>query len=304
MSGPGTVLVLGASGFLGRRIAEELGSSGIEVLAPERAEGADLLDPKGLLGLISRSRPDAVVNAAGMTSPARAMQDPAACFSLNTGGVLNLLEAIRAGSPSTTLVALSSAAVYSGEPPFREGSETAPSTPYAASKLAMELLCDQHARGEETGIAVLRCFNLTGPGEPATQASSEFALAAIEAGPGGSTEVAVGEPATARDFTDVRDAARAVRLLLERGATGTYNLCSGKATSLSELARTIGELTGADVKLRGSGTGKPASGLLEVRGSGEKLKAATGWRPEIALETSLGDLISDIRIRNRPGSLE
>ena len=290
-----SVLVLGASGFFGGWICRALEASGFQVMPASRSEGGDLLDPKDLRRLIGAERPDAIVNAAGMTSPARALADPAGCFAVNTGGVLNLLEAARLESPDSHLVALSSAAVYKGEPPFDEKSATAAGTPYAASKLAMEILCGQYARGPELPVTTLRCFNLTGPGEPASQATSEFTRAAIEVGPGGRAEVQVGEPSTARDFTDVRDAARAVRLVIEREAGGIFNLCSGEAISLTGLATMIGGLAGVEVNLRGSGSGRPASGLLSIYGEGSKLREATGWEPRIPLEASLGDLLASLR---------
>ncbi len=306
MGGARKVLVLGATGFFGSWIAHELeasdrnGGSRFEVERASRPTG-DLLDPEGLRRLIAASRPDAIVNAAGLTSPAAAKADPPGCFAVNAGGMANLLEAVRQESPEAHLIALSSAAVYAGAPPFDENSPTAPDTPYAASKLAMELLCAQYARSPGLAVTVLRCFNLTGPGEPAGQATSEFALAALDAGADGRAEVRVGDPSTARDFTDVRDAARAVRLRLEQGAgrddakADLFNLCSGEARSLSELAARIGRLAGVELVLRGSGSGRPASGLPTVRGLNAKLRQATGWRPEIPLETSLGDLIASRR---------
>lgn len=300
MTSPGEkrVLVLGASGFFGSRIARELEAAGHQVVPGTREGGGDLRDAARLRELIAETGPDAVVNAAGMTSPTRAKEDPAGCFSLNTGGVVNILEALRLEAPRALLVALSSAAVYDGDPPFSENSRTAASTPYAASKLAMEVICGQYLRGEGMPVSVLRCFNLIGAGEPATQATSEFCRAAIATRAGGRTEVKVGEPATARDFTDVRDAARAVRLVLERGTTGTVNLCSGSATTLSELARMIGDLTGVDLLLKGSGTGQPASGLISIAGDPDKIAEATGWRPEIGLEESLGDLVASLQDRD------
>jgi len=286
--------VLGASGFFGGWICRELEGSGREFVAADRAEG-DLLDPGSLDRLLARIRPDAVVNAAGMTSPGAALADAAGCFAVNTGGVVNLLEAVRREAPTAQVIALSSAAVYAGEPPFNESSATAAITPYAASKLAMETYCGQYSRGHGMTVAVIRCFNLIGPGEPASQASTEFARAALESGEGGRTEVQVGEPATARDFTDVRDAARALRSVIDKRVDGTFNLCSGKATSLEELARLIAGQTGVDLVLRGSGTGRPASGLLNLRGDPSKLAEKTGWDPEITLEQSLADLLTSLR---------
>jgi nucleoside-diphosphate-sugar epimerase len=160
----------------------------------------------------------------------------------------------------------------------------------------MEILCGQYARGHGMRVTVLRCFNLIGPGEPASQVTSEFALAALAAGPEGSAEVRVGDPRTARDFTDVRDAAGAITALLERDVDGTLNLCSGRATSLAEVAERIGRISGTGLELVGSGNG-PSSGLLSVSGDGTRLSEATGWRPGIDLDRSLTDLLDSLRDR-------
>jgi nucleoside-diphosphate-sugar epimerase len=191
------------------------------------------------------------------------------------------------------MVALSSAAVYSGEPPFHESSPTGAGNAYAASKLAMELYCDQYAKWAGLPVSVLRCFNLTGPGEPPSQATSEFVLAALGADRGVAT-VEVGDPEIARDFTDVRDAARAVAAVLEAGAGGTYNLCSGVSVSLARLAETIGGLTGVSLRLRAAGS-RAASGLATIRGDNSLLGEATGWRPVISLEQSLTSLVESRR---------
>jgi len=291
VGGAGKALVLGASGFFGGWIRRALERSGWEVIAPGRAEGGDLLDPERLGETIGRTGPSAIVNAAGLTSPAAAVADPTLAFRTNATGVAHLLEAARQHAPEAQVIALSSAAVYAGEPPFAEDSPTGAGTPYAASKLAMEAICGQYARWAGLPVTVLRCFNLIGPGEPASQASSEFTLAAIGAGPGGRAEVRVGNPEISRDFTDVRDAAEAVAGVLAVRATGTYNLCSGRSRSLAELARIIGRLSEAELNLVGSPDGRPGSGLPAIRGEGARLREATGWAPARELETSLADLL-------------
>lgn len=296
-SGENRLLILGATGFFGGWIAREFEAAGGDVIRGDRSSGGELLDPDGLCRLISGVRPAVVVNAAGMSSPAVASRDPAGCFAVNTGGVLNLLEAIRREAPKARLLTLSSAAVYVGKPPFGEESATAATTPYAASKLAMETYCQQYARSNGLRITVLRCFNLIGPNQPTSQATTEFALAALAAGPGGKAEVRVGDPATARDFTDVRDAARAVRLIVDAAGTGTFNLSSGRVHSLAGLAGMIGDLAGVELSLRGSGTGQPASGLLTVNGDSSKLTKVTGWQAGIELEKSLSDLLDNLRHR-------
>lgn len=284
------VLVLGASGFFGGRICDELEGRGLDTVPASRSgtrgRRFDLLDPDGLRDLIATTAPDAVVNAAGTSSPAGALEAPTEAFRINVAGTQELLEALRLTAPDARLISLSSAAVYAGQPPFTEDSAVGASTPYAASKLAAEILCGQYARWAGLEIAVLRCFNLTGPGEPEGQATSQFARAVA-----GSGRVAVGDPEIARDITDVRDAARAVAMTIEAGLTGTYNLSSGEPRSLALIASTLARVSGRPLELE-SRPGTQRKGEPKVSwGENAKLARATGWAPTIPFESSLADLL-------------
>lgn len=287
------VLVLGASGFFGGRICDELESRGRDLVPASRSGGRgarfDLLDPAGLRDLLAETGAEVIVNAAGTSSPAEALADPAAAFRTNASGTQELLEAIRSTSPGARLIALSSAAVYAGEPPFTEESALAGRTPYAASKLAAEILCDQYARWAGLDVAVLRCFNLTGPGEPGGQATSQLGRAAK-----GSGRSTVGDPDIARDITDVRDAARAVADSIDAGLTGTFNLCSGQPRSLADIASVFSRVSGRPLELSGE-PGRQRKGELKISwGENAKLAEATGWKPGIPFERSLADLLETL----------
>lgn len=297
-------LVLGATGFFGSYITDELRTAGQEVVPAARGgidgPGFDLLDPAGMRKLLSDWKPDCVINAAGASSPAAATLNPADAFTANTTGTSNLLEAIRQESPDALLVSLSSAAVYSGEPPFTEDSKTAAGTPYSASKLAAEIICNQYVRWAGTRVAVLRAFNLTGPGEPSGQATSEFCRAARPGESGGSTRIEVGDPAITRDITDVRDAARAVREIGMAGLTGTCNICSGKPRSLASIAEAISGISGRHLELvRCEGRWRSGEASASY-GSADRLRKATGWEPEISFNQSMTDLFDSIP-GNKPG---
>ncbi len=102
-----------------------------------------------------------------------------------------------------------------------------PESPYGASKAAAELLAMEVARRTGLPVTVARLFNQIGPGQPDAQVPAGFAGRITEAEAGGEARVTleVGNPAVERDYTDTRDTARAMRLLVEQRATGTFNLC-------------------------------------------------------------------------------
>ncbi|MGK2932473.1 MAG: NAD-dependent epimerase/dehydratase family protein, partial [Solirubrobacterales bacterium] len=180
-----TVLVVGATGFIGRHAAERLAETGFKVLGTSR-DGkhsdfpCDLLDPASVEYVIDRVRPDAILVAAGKASVVTGWKDPEGAFLTNTTGPFNLLEAVRRQAPAIHVTLVSSAAVY-GMPesredlPFTEASPTRPASPYGASKAAAEVLTAQYGRGFGIAVAVARVFNQIGPGQSDAQAPAEFA---------------------------------------------------------------------------------------------------------------------------------
>lgn len=318
MAGP--ILVIGSNGFFGSWICRSLTAAGHEVVAGTRP-GFDLTDATGLLRAVEQTGPAAVVNAAGCSLPAAAREDPAGCFSLNTGGTLNLLESVRRAAPETRLINLSSGAVYgpagtknsrTGErapaPPDAALTEDRPlgaTSPYAASKLAAEMLCGQYIRRDGLRITTLRVFNLIGPGQLERQAAAEFTLAVAGAIRRGEHEVriGVGDPRISRDFTDVREAAGAIRDLIERAftgqdMTGRFNLCSGRTVSLAELATALERAARRQApgsKLTVSLEGDPervrADEPDRLLGSPGKLERATGWSARIPFDRTVSDCL-------------
>jgi GDP-4-dehydro-6-deoxy-D-mannose reductase len=296
------LLLIGASGFAGGHLAKAFKGTGVRVATSSRRGGdgapaCDLLDPDAVAACVEAVRPDLVVNAAGSASVARSWERPAEVFAVNATGVLNLLEAIACHAPRAQLLCLSSAAVY-GEPeeaamPLGEDAPAAPVSPYGAGKLAMEELCAQYARARDLRIAIVRAFNLVGPGQPAYSAASGLArqIALAEREGEERVELTLGNPGAARDTTDVRDAARALAALSAGGLTGTFNLCSGEAPTVADLATALGGATALDVATRvDPALARPADPSL-LLGDPTRLREATGYAPEIPLQRSLGDLL-------------
>jgi GDP-4-dehydro-6-deoxy-D-mannose reductase len=296
------LLLFGASGFAGAHLLEAAGAAGLHVAAASRrgteaAPPCDLLDPASVDACIDAVSPDLVVNAAGSSSVARSWERPGEVFAVNATGVLNLLEATARRAPAAHLLCLSSAAVYGereeAEMPLDESAPLEPVSPYGAGKAAMEALCAQYERGRGLRIAVVRAFNLIGPGQPPFSAASALArqIAEAEGAAEASVELALGNPNAARDTTDVRDAARALVEISRRRLSGVYNLCSGRAPTVAELAHGLARATSLEVETRvDPALARPSDPPL-LLGDPSRLRQATGFRPEIPLERSLSDLL-------------
>jgi len=114
----------------------------------------------------------------------------------------------------------------------------------------------------------------------------------------------VGNLDVVRDFTDVRDVVRAYWALLDRGATGAlarpatvYNVCSGRGVRLGDVLARLIELAGVNVEVRQDPARFRPADIPVLVGDPSRLRAATGWEPRIALESTLRDLLEDWRAR-------
>jgi GDP-4-dehydro-6-deoxy-D-mannose reductase len=303
-----TLLLLGAGGFVGEHVATAATAAGLHVLAAGRTPAGDgpacdLLDPASISACLRAARPDLVVNAAGSASVGQSWQRPAETFAVNATGVLNLLEALAAETPDVHVLCLSSADVYGArdpeELPLGEELEPRPVTPYGAGKAAMETICGQYARARGLRVAVARLFNLIGPGQSERFAIPGFArrIAAAERAGDGGVELALGNPDAVRDFVDVREGATALVGLSSREASGTFNLCSGRGTSISGLVEELGRQARLPVTVRPDpDLARPADPPALV-GDPARLREAIGSAPEVPLEQSLADLLTSSRQR-------
>lgn len=271
------VLVTGSEGFTGRYLCDEFARAGWDVWGaglqsqPDRLHylQIDLLKPESLTRMVEVAAPDVVVHLAA--SAFIAQDDVTAFYGINLLGTRHLLEALsHAHTPPTCTILASSANVYGSTTlgVLDESSATHPANDYAVSKLAMEHLAKIYMN--KLGIVITRPFNYTGVGQeeryliPKIVAHFKARAATIELG---NTDVA-------RDFSDVRDIARAYRLLAEASPCGeTFNLCSGEAIALQTCITLASEITGHDIEVKVNPDFVRGNEIKTLRGSLKKLDA-------------------------------
>ena len=278
------VLVTGAAGFVGGHLRAELG----EAFVP--FEG-DVLDAVALAG--AARGVDAVVHLAAESSVAASWEDGFRSWRVNVDGTVNVLAAVRAERPEARVLFASTGEVYGNATriPTPEDEPVRPVSPYAASKAAAELACSVSG----LDVVVSRAANNEGPGRDERFAVGSWTrqLARLEAEGG---TLLVGDLSAERDILDVRDVCKAYRLLLDPSVpAGTYNVSSGETVTMARVVELLVGLAGVPVEVeRDESRVRPAE-VRRLAGDPSRLRAATGWQPEIPLERTLTDALAAAR---------
>jgi GDP-4-dehydro-6-deoxy-D-mannose reductase len=300
---PLRLFITGASGWTGAVLARLACGRGASVWNFSRTPSGlsrvvdipgDLSNGAAIGAALQRAAPDAIVHLAAVMPGATDWSDDA-CVEVNVGGTGRLFEAVKKHAPRARVIVASSSGVYAAmsDQPLGEDATLMPASTYAASKLEMEVLVRRQALENGTDVVLARPFNQTGPGEPPRLVCSAIAkqIAAIEAG-SQPPVVRVRSLTPLRDFTDVRDVAEAYWALLEAPAS-VYNICSGRTFSVADIVATLLEASTAGITVLETDPSEvPVPAQI---GDSSRMRAATGWHPEISIEESLRDLLKQCR---------
>jgi GDP-4-dehydro-6-deoxy-D-mannose reductase len=287
---PGPILVTGAQGFVGGHVLAQLGGRGLPV-------DVDVTDAKAVAHAVAATAPAAIVHLAALSSVGDSWDDAGETWRVNTVGTVNVLEAVRLEKPETRVLVASTGEVYgrAEQVPTPEDAPLAPISPYAASKAAAELACEQ-ARRAGIDVVVARAFQHEGPGRDERFATGSWTAQIARAEESGGGTVRVGELTARRDIIDVRDVCRAYILLLDPSVpAGTYNIATGRTVEMREVLDTLVALAAVPLEIEPDPERMRVSDLPTVCGDASRLRAATGWAPTIPLEQTLADTLEAAR---------
>lgn len=309
----GPVLVTGVDGFAGSHLSDLLVRRRYRVHGTTRYEAADpraelrveverhpvdLLDRDRVEAVVSRVRPAWVFHLAALSSPAASWEDPAATITNNVGGQANLLNALVRLDPLPRVLVVGSTDEYGRVTGRRqrldEDTPLRPLSPYAVSKVAQDYLALQYFLSRGLPAIRVRPFNHAGPRQAPQFAIASFAqqIARIELGRQ-APSLKVGNLKAKRDFTDVRDMARAYLLALRKGKPGeVYNIGSGKAVQLGAVVESLIRMSRKTITLemdvRRARVAEADVYVCDPR----RFHRLTGWRPEIGLDRTLRDTLA------------
>jgi len=292
-------LITGASGFVGPYLVRHCTELGDQVVVPgDEGDGFDVADRAAVHRAFADIRPDVVYHLAAWSHVGGSWGDPTTVLRINVEGTANVLDAARASGVRRVLV-VGSAEEYGRvdtAAPIREDAPLRPLTPYGASKVGAAALALQAWLGSQLETVRTRSFSHTGPGQAPTFVAPALARRIAENERDGRDAIAVGNLDPVRDLSDVRDVVRAYRLLMERGEPGeVYNVCSGTATTIGEIAGMLVARARRPLRLEVDEALVRPVEVPWLVGDNAKLRAATGWHPEHPLAETLDAVLEDAR---------
>jgi dTDP-glucose 4,6-dehydratase len=232
---------------------------------------------------------DAVIHLAAETHVDRSLEDAAPFLRTNIVGTHVLLEAIR--HAGARLVHIGTDEVYGSAPAdsyFDESGPLRPSSPYAASKAAADLLVLSYVHTYRLPAVILRCTNNYGPYQFPEKLIPLAIANALEDRP----VPVYGDGMQARDWLHVEDHCRAILLALRNGRPGeVYNVSAGNPRPNLEVIRALLRLLGKPESLIRYVEDRPGHDRRYALDSG-KLGAELGWAPRWGFEDGLASTVA------------
>lgn len=321
-------LITGASGFAGRKLAENEAKRGFEVVglhdpkeSPEldfESYGIDIKDGDEVRAFVKKVNPARVYHLAALSSVRMCQENPSTCFDVNVKGAFNLLDSLASTGSQIRVVFSSSCEVYglveSKEQPVKETCLPAPINIYGLSKLLAEMAFlfyskkgpenkkdsydakmtgKAHNSKENLEVMIARSFNHTGPGQEDRFVFPYVArtLARIEKGLE-EPLLKMGNLKTRRDILDVRDVVKAYSAIMDKGQPGKiYNVTSSRCISIEEGVRMLVEISKLNVKIQEEESRMRSYDIPELHGDATLANIDLGWRSELTLEETMKDLL-------------
>ena len=304
-------LITGINGFVGRHLTtflqrerpqHHLFGSAIESGLPPGVNGweLDLCEAESTRKLIQAVKPGVIFHLAAQTFVPRSFENPWETLQNNILAQLNVLEACLSVGIKPRIIVISSGEIYGAvapdELPISENAALRPNSPYSVSKVTQDLLAYQYCISHGLPILRARPFNHFGPGQSKRFMTPDFAMQVARMEKGAEPILQVGNLETRRDFTDVRDIVRAYVALAEQGEAGAaYNIASGVSHSAGDVVAVLEELTPIRFRVAVQQERLRPSDSPDIIGDASRLRAATGWQPQIPFRQTLKDILENCR---------
>lgn len=303
------VLVTGGAGFIGSHTVDRLVLEGHEVVVVDnlstgrrrninRAARFYKIDIQNrrLERVFRNERPSVVMHLAAQMDVRKSVEDPILDAQVNVLGTLNLLQQAVKHGVRKVIFSSSGGAIYGEQEvfPASETHVTQPLSPYGLSKFCGEQYLSYYQRVGGIQVVNLRYANVYGPRQDPYGEAGVVAIF-IQKLLNGEQAIINGNGRQTRDFVFVDDVVEANLSVMGQQIQGTYNVGTGKETSINDLFRILVEQIGSTCKeLHGPAKqGEQARSVIDST----KLRHELSWEPRVELCEGLKRTVSYFRER-------
>ena len=289
------ILVTGGAGFIGSHVVDHFIDAGHELAVVDNLSSGkrENINPKAsfhevdigserLEDVFEHEKPDVVDHLAAQMDVTRSVTDPRFDAMTNVVGIINVLERCVAHGIKRLIFSSTGGAIYGSAKDYPATEQTAPEplSPYAVSKFAGEEYIKLYHRIHGLDYVILRYTNVFGPRQAA---HGECGVCAVltELMLAGKQPVLYGFGEPTRDYVYVGDVARANVAVLDAGDNNTFNICSGKPTTVLEIFEALKEITAFEQEplLKPLRPGEAERSLC----THDKATQVLGWQPKVGL---------------------
>ena len=259
----------------------------------------DLNDFSSVFRVLNEVKPDAIFHLAAHANVRASFDTPNAVLSNNILGTSNLLEAVRLAEIDPIIQLCSTSEVYGQvapeNVPIKEDCPIAPSSPYAVSKVAQDLLGYTYYLSYGMQIIRTRMFAYLNPRRTDLFATS-FAMQVARIEEGLQKELLHGNLDSVRTLIDVRDAMESYWVAMEKCKPGeVYNIGGSKTIKVGEFLDLLKRFAKTDIPSRvDKSLLRPADVTLQIPDV-NKFQKETGWKPKYSFEESVQNLLEHCR---------
>jgi nucleoside-diphosphate-sugar epimerase len=278
------VLVTGATGFIGRHLVTALTAQGVEVRAHSQRVG----DIAG--AALECEKVSHVFHLAARTFVPDSWASPAEFYRTNVQGTVNVLEFCRRTGASLTFL---SSYVY-GRPlrlPIAEDHPLQPYNPYSHTKILAEEVVAFYVGTFGIQAAVIRPFNIYGPGQAATFLIPEIVRQVLDPS---CDAVLVEDAEPRRDYLYIDDLVALLIASWRRNVAGVYNAGAGSSVSVEEIVREILLQAGVSRPLQSASRRRPNE-VMDVVADIAASKREMMWAPQTSLAEGLRRTLLDAK---------
>ena len=273
------ILITGHTGFIGTNLIKKLNNYELIGISKNILKNLDIIQiKKDIRNITTKDIPSdlyCIIHLAAMSHVESCHNNPKACFEMNVQGTQNLLEISRNSNPK--FIYPSTGHVY-GIPQKHTISESHPKNPtsiYAGSKLAGEIICESYSHAYKMDLSIVRLFSVYGLHEPNYKVTSEIISQLLNKNP-----ISLGNLYPKRDFVYVSDVVDAIELILKQSrGFNVYNIGYEKSYSILDLCNILKKITGQKNQIISTKLQSRKQEIDEVISNSSKIKKL-GWKPK------------------------